>query len=119
MKTTQTGKVAEQACCDYLRSQGLKYIAANYRCKCGEIDLIMRDRDTLVFVEVRYRSRRDFGGALASIGNNKQNRIIKTVQHYMQNNQVRGPVRIDVVGMGPDNDEGFRFDWIRSAIQAG
>ena len=66
------GQHAENACCKYLQKQGLKLLSRNYRGKRGEIDIIMQDKDSLVFVEVRYRKNNLFGGALASITPKKQ-----------------------------------------------
>ena len=74
------GFVAEKQACDYLMSQGLKWVESNYRCQLGEIDLIMRDKEYLVFVEVRARASRDFGGALESVGYRKQQKILKTIK---------------------------------------
>ncbi|MCG8083044.1 MAG: YraN family protein, partial [Candidatus Thiodiazotropha taylori] len=63
----QQGEAAEQLAVDYLSRRGLKLVTRNFRCKVGEIDLIMREKRTLVFVEVRYRQSDDYGSALESI----------------------------------------------------
>ena len=70
------GQAAEQAACSYLTRHGLTLIARNFHARQGEIDLIMLDKDTLVFVEVRFRSRQDFGDAAASVTRSKQQKII-------------------------------------------
>lgn len=77
------GFLAEQSAQNYLISQGLRWIESNYRCRMGEIDLIMRDEDGLVFVEVRARASTAFGGAMASITYSKKQKLIKTAQHYL------------------------------------
>lgn len=77
-----SGLLAEQLACDYLQQQGLELIQKNYRVKCGEIDLIMRNSTTLIFVEVRYRKNNFFGGALESIHWHKQQRIIRAAHIY-------------------------------------
>ena len=84
MLSTQKGRQTEQACCEYLSRAGLKLIEKNYRCKLGEVDLVMRDRNTVVFIEVRYRKDLRFGGAIYSIDRKKQRKLINTAQHYMQ-----------------------------------
>jgi putative endonuclease len=68
----QLGQYAESQALQYLRSQGLSWVMSNYRTRCGEIDLIMRDGPVLVFVEVRQRTSRAFGGAVASVTWSKQ-----------------------------------------------
>ena len=114
----QRGKLAEQACCDFLRRAGLKPVSRNYRCRRGEIDLVMRDGDTLVFVEVRYRNSSAFGGALVSVDAAKQARLVATALHYAQHYRITDPMRIDVIGMRQTKDNDYEFQWIRDAIQA-
>lgn len=93
------GLTAETSARDFLVKKGLKWIESNYRCKLGEIDLIMRDKDTLVFVEVKFRSSGAYGGALESITVSKQRKILKTASLYLLMRRIhdRYPVRFDVV----------------------
>ena len=77
------GAQAEQLAAQFLQCQGLKLVQRNYRCRYGEIDLILHDGNTLVFAEVRLRSRNDFGGAAASINAAKQAKLVRTAQHYL------------------------------------
>ena len=79
------GQQAEQRALDFLQSKGLRLQERNFRCKTGEIDLIMRDKQSLVFVEVRYRSRCDYGHAFETVGSRKRGRILSTAAHYLQN----------------------------------
>jgi putative endonuclease len=81
--TTTRGREAEALAARHLECCGLRVIERNFRIRGGEIDLICRDGKTLVFVEVRLRSRTDFGGAGASITVTKQRRIILAAQHYL------------------------------------
>ncbi len=119
MKTTAKGQQTEQACCEYLQSQGLKLVTRNYRTRSGEIDLIMRDKKTLVFIEVRYRKNSHYGSAVESVNSSKQHKLLLTAQHYMQQHDIDSPVRIDVVGMhSGDDDNRYRFEWIKNALQA-
>ncbi|WP_286239716.1 YraN family protein [Neptuniibacter halophilus] len=83
MDRQQRGKDAEQQAEQYLCQQKLKLLERNYHCRFGEIDLIMQTRDTLVFVEVRFRRSAHFGGAAASVTPSKQRKIIKTAQHFL------------------------------------
>jgi len=115
MGTTQaTGRDAESRAEAELARRGLHPVARNYRCRGGEIDLVMRDGACLVFVEVRYRSRDDFGGALASIDRRKQRRLILAAQHYLARSGWGGPCRFDVVGL----DAGHNTHWIRDAFSS-
>ncbi|HET8807137.1 MAG TPA: YraN family protein [Methylophaga sp.] len=114
------GQQAEQIACNYLRQHGLQLVTQNYHCRRGEIDLIMRDTDTLVFVEVRARRSDRFGSALESITADKQSRIIATAQQYLQQNRSQQNCRFDVVTVriGPsDNTQHQVSDWIRDAFQ--
>lgn len=77
------GAAAEALAAEFLLAQGLVIVARNYRCRMGEIDLIARDRDTLVFIEVRLRSNAAFGGAAASITASKRQRIAFAAKHYL------------------------------------
>ncbi|HEV59188.1 MAG TPA: YraN family protein, partial [Phycisphaerales bacterium] len=90
-------------------------ITANYRCRRGEIDLVMRDGATLVFVEVRLRRNPRYGGAAASIDYRKQQKLVATAQHYLLAHPHDGPARFDVVAMAG----GSSIDWIRNAFEAG
>lgn len=111
--TPNTGAAAEQAAADYLVQQGLRLVARNFHCRGGEIDLVMRDGATLVFVEVRARSRADFGGAAASITAIKQARIILAARHYLALHKVDAPCRFDVVLL-----QAGRLQWLRAAFEA-
>jgi len=85
-KHLSDGNAAEATAANYLQQKGLKLIQKNYRCKYGEIDLIMSDATTLIFVEVRLRKNNRFGGAGASITATKQEKLRRTAEHYLQAN---------------------------------
>ncbi|MCK4609159.1 MAG: YraN family protein, partial [Gammaproteobacteria bacterium] len=101
----------------YLAAQGLRLITANYLCKTGEIDLIMRDQADLVFVEVRFRKGEDYGDALESVTRSKQLRVIRAAQYYLQENPqyADDPCRFDVVAIAPD-DTKEKIVWIKDAF---
>lgn len=83
MDRKQRGKDAEQLAESFLINQGLKPLTCNYHCRFGEIDLIMMDNSTLVFIEVRYRKSALYGGAAASVTPKKQAKLIKTAQIFL------------------------------------
>lgn len=95
------GNKAETTAEQYLLSQGLRALSRNYRCRVGEIDLLMRDTETLIFVEVRYRSNPAFGTPAESITPRKIQRIRKTAEHFLQANRELAYlyVRFDVVAI--------------------
>lgn len=111
------GDAAEDRALAHLLDAGLRLVARNYRTPGrggGEIDLVMRDGATLVFVEVRRRGRRDFGGAAASVGAAKQRRIVFAARHFLLRFAAPPPCRFDVVAL-----EDGRVQWLRAAFDAG
>ncbi|MBK5930984.1 YraN family protein [Halochromatium salexigens] len=110
----QLGDTKERQARDYLEHQGLHHIASNVRCKRGELDLVMRDGDTLVFVEVRFRASGRFGGAAASIDSRKQARLSAAAAYYLQRHPIALPCRFDVVAI----DGAGALTWIRHAFVA-
>ncbi|TNC99489.1 MAG: hypothetical protein FD121_225 [Gallionellaceae bacterium] len=112
----KSGVAAEQTAARFLQQQGLRLIQTNYRCRYGEIDLIMKDGDTLVFAEVRMRSKQDFGGAAASIDARKQGKLILTAQHYLSSLPRTPPCRFDAVLMAtPEGQDGI--EWVENAFE--
>jgi putative endonuclease len=113
MTRNASGARAEQLAENFLRAQGLELIERNFRCRMGEIDLVLRDRDTLVFAEVRLRSAGNFGGAAASVDQAKQRRIVAAARHFLAGKRER-PCRFDVVvldRLAPD-----AIEWIKDAF---
>ncbi|MDH4449828.1 MAG: YraN family protein [Rhodoferax sp.] len=115
--TKQLGDAAEERALGYLQARGMQCIVRNYRTPGrggGEIDLILRDAaGTLVFVEVRQRSRSDYGGAAASIGHAKRRRIVFAARHYLLSLRTTPACRFDVVWI-----EGDAIEWIPAAFDA-
>ncbi|MFZ0218668.1 MAG: YraN family protein [Candidatus Aquirickettsiella sp.] len=124
--TKKLGNQIENLVCDYLRRQKLKLIAHNYRCRMGEIDLIMQDKAILVFIEVRYRQQHYFGSSLESVNLIKQNKIIKTAEYYLLSKQLSEKIvcRFDVVGVKPMSEKLYNIskldsaqvEWIKNAF---
>ncbi|WJW74831.1 YraN family protein [Thiohalobacter sp. IOR34] len=116
------GRYAEDRALHYLQRHGLRLLARNFHCRGGEIDLIMQQGDSLIFVEVRYRSRSDYGSGLESVDRRKRERIRHCALHYLQRHprlQER-PMRFDVVAIAASDGphEPARIDWIRNAFDA-
>ncbi len=110
----ERGQQAERWTAQYLQEQGLQLVTQNYRGRFGEIDLIMRDGETLVFVEVRLRRNADFGGAAASIGAQKQQRLIRTAQQYLSTLSRTPPCRFDAVLLSDASERDMQ--WLKNAF---
>ncbi|MEZ0316598.1 MAG: YraN family protein [Methylophilaceae bacterium] len=109
------GIEAEQLAAKYLQQHGLTMLTSNYRCKFGEIDLVMQDAKTLVFVEVRLRSNASFGGGAASITKSKQQKLARTAEHYLQQHG-NSACRFDAIVMNKADTN--NIEWIRNAFDA-
>lgn len=107
------GQAGEDAALAYLLRHGLVLVSRNFRCKAGEIDLIMRDQASLVFVEVRMRASCDYGGAAASVTPAKQRRLLRTAQFFLLRYQSPPACRFDVIAI-----DGDRLAWLKNAIEA-
>jgi putative endonuclease len=116
--TRSIGQRGEDAAARYLEARGLRLLERNYRCRGGEIDLVMLEGGTLVLVEVRLRSSADFGGAAASVGPRKQRRFTLAARHLLMTRPAfrELPMRFDVVALEAGGD-GPRVDWIRDAFR--
>ncbi len=106
------GDAAEDGALDYLRKQGLMLVERNFRCRGGEIDLILQDGNVLVFVEVRKRADRRYGGAAASVTGRKQGRLVIAAQTFLQRYRTPPACRFDVVAM-----DGDTLNWLKNAIE--
>ncbi len=111
--TTESGRLAEDRALAFLNTQGLVLIKRNFRSRRGEIDLIMRDADTLVFVEVRQRRSRHFGGAAASITAVKRARLWQCAQFFLQRYPSPPACRFDAVCI-----DGEVLTWLRHVFSA-
>jgi putative endonuclease len=113
------GKQAEDTACRYLIENGLKLIEKNYKCRSGEIDLVMQHNDSIVFVEVRYRHNNRFGSGAESVIKRKQEKIILTALHYLQSHRksAASASRFDVISIQADCGK-TDIQWIQNAFQA-
>lgn len=119
--TRSIGQRGEDEAARHLEAQGLRLLERNYRCRGGEIDLVMREGNTLVLVEVRLRASAEFGGAAASVGPRKQRRFILAARHLLMTRpEFRSlPMRFDVVALDGGTEGMTKIDWIRDAFRAG
>ncbi|TDF86672.1 YraN family protein [Pseudomonas sp. H9] len=113
-----TGQAAERHALEYLQGQGLSLLAQNWRCKGGELDLVMLDSDTVVFVEVRYRLHANFGGALGSIDGRKQDRLVLAAESFLhkETRWANYPCRFDVIAVQGRGHSGQALQWLKNAF---
>jgi len=107
-----SGENAEELAHHFLINAGLKPVARNFRCKQGELDLIMLDNQALVIIEVRYRKSDRYGSAVESITQAKQSRIIAATHIYLSTKKTDRPIRFDVVAISGNGD----INWIKNAF---
>ena len=118
MTTSEIGTWAESEARHYLETHGLKFVKRNFRCKSGEVDLVMLDGDIIVFVEVRYRSSSQFGAGFETITNTKQRRLITAASLFLVRHRrfSKHCCRFDVVSVSGRNYHPHLL-WIRDAFQ--
>ena len=117
--TRYIGAQWEDAVLAHLTRTGLALLTRNFTCRLGELDLVMRDRDCIVFVEVRYRSSRARGDGVVSVGRAKRTKLVRAAQIYLLAHPQLAelPCRFDVIGCGGSLQQP-QLDWIRSAFDA-
>lgn len=106
------GDAGEEQALRFLQEHGLKLVERNFRCKGGEIDLVMQDGRGLVFVEVRKRAGNGYGGAAASVTARKQARLVIAAQTFLQRYKMPPPCRFDVIAI-----DGAAMEWLKNAIE--
>jgi putative endonuclease len=112
MSSKSIGIAKEELACNYLLARGLQLIARNVQYRCGEIDLIMQDTTSLIFIEVRYRRNNLFGTPQESIGWHKQQRLRAAANQYLQQHPTRLACRFDVIAI-TRNDT---IEWLQDAF---
>jgi putative endonuclease len=110
------GTAAEDLALRYLEARGLTLVTRNFRCRTGELDLIMRDGEQLVFVEVRSRRHTRYGTPAESVTRTKQQRLLRAAAFYLQRQRLNPPCRFDVVAILQAESEP-QVEWIRDAFQ--
>lgn len=113
------GDAVETAALDLLQTHGLRLLARNAHSRGGEVDLVMDDAGTIVFVEVRYRAGAAFGGGAASVDAGKRRRLVHAAQAFLARHpqHANAPCRFDVVAAAGDPDAPA-LDWLRDAFRA-
>jgi putative endonuclease len=114
----ERGKITETFAENYLIKQGLTSIDRNVHCRQGEIDLVMRDDDIIVFIEVKYRKNNHFGGAIEAVSIAKQNKIRHCVAYFFQQanlNEYNTPCRFDVIAL-EGNINQPQVTWLKNAF---
>ena len=118
--TRLIGQIAEDKALLILERKGLKLVCRNHHCRAGELDLIMLDQDTLVFIEVRFRRQTHFGSGADTVDYRKQQKIIRAAQHFLQNQGYSQlpACRFDVLAatLTKKNETSLQFDWIKNAF---
>jgi putative endonuclease len=109
----ETGRKAEDLAAAFLQAKGMTIIEKNFRAKVGESDIVAKDRDEIIFVEVRARASRDFGGAAASVGGAKRRKLIRAANLWIQARKWDGACRFDVVAL-----EGGKLEHLPAAFDA-
>ena len=116
LSKTLRGKAGEDLACQYLERQGLILVERNYRCRRGELDLIMRDGEQLVFVEVRCHRAGAYGTPAETITRAKQAHLITAARHYLQKRRFDTACRFDVLAITRGSGQPV-VEWIKDAFQ--
>ncbi|HSP59407.1 MAG TPA: YraN family protein [Halomonas sp.] len=111
------GEAIERIAASWLVKRGLKLLACNQHAKGGELDLVMQDGDTLVFVEVKHRTTSRHGHPLETVTLAKQRRLVKAALFYLQRNRLSCPCRFDVLAV-TGQSPAFAFHWVQGAFEA-
>jgi putative endonuclease len=116
--TRDVGAQWEDAALAHLTRTGLALLTRNYTCRLGELDLVMRDRDCIVFVEVRYRGSRTRGDGVVSVGRAKRTKLVRAAQLYLLAHPqlAQLPCRFDVIGCSGSLQQP-QMEWIPSAFE--
>ncbi|WP_372768569.1 YraN family protein [Pseudoalteromonas sp.] len=113
--STEKGNFFELQAEQYLKQQGLQAVTRNYSCRYGELDLVMNDGKTLVFVEVKYRKSNAFGGAINALSEAKKQKLTRTIYYYLKQNSLEDcSFRVDFVAINGQNS--YQYTWIKSAF---
>jgi len=129
--TRNTGAQAEKLARQFLEDQGLETLQTNYACRYGELDVIMLDQNTIVFVEVRYRAgtkcsqsgqpssnTQPYGDGAISVDRRKQSKLIKSAKHFLQHHHwLDRPSRIDIIALSALDNSAGNISWIQNAVE--
>ena len=111
------GQQYEDLALAFLQQNGATLLQRNYQTRYGEIDLIMQDQQhCLLFVEVRFRSSKSFGGAISSVDKKKQHKLIKTANHFISSQLIDQAMRFDVIAISPAANKQHEIQWLKNAF---
>jgi putative endonuclease len=118
--TLAAGRAWEVAAADFLSAQGLAILERGYRCRLGELDLVCRDDETLVIVEVRARANTDRGRAVETVDARKRRKIVNATRHFLMRHPAwfERTVRFDVIAIDAIETDEPRLSWIKGAFDA-
>lgn len=112
MNKRQIGSIGEDMAVEFLKSRGVKILERNYQNRFGEIDIIGREDNTLLFIEVKYRKNESFGYPLEAVGFAKREKIRKTARFFLnENHYYHYNIRFDCIGI-----IGSQIEWIKGAF---
>lgn len=111
MNKRQIGSFYENSACAYLEAQGIKILKRNYRCKLGEIDIIGKEGNCVIFFEVKYRKSDAYGYSVSAVDYKKQNKICKCAAYFCMQNFWVNEIRYDVIGITDT-----KIDWVKNAF---
>ncbi|WP_438943565.1 YraN family protein [Pseudomonas zhanjiangensis] len=116
--TQARGQAAEALARAHLEQRGLRLLAQNWHCRRGELDLVMLDADTVVFVEVRYRRHTAWGGAIESVDARKRDKLTIAATHFLQQQSrwAKHPCRFDVIAITAEGNSPPQLNWIQNAF---
>lgn len=113
----ETGKSGEELASQYLEKQGYKILDRNFNCHQGEIDIIAKDKDEIVFIEVKTRTNKKYGFASEAVNENKQKHLLRAIKYYIYTKKYENSfIRIDVIEVYIKNDE-ININHIKQAIE--
>lgn len=113
-----TGKIGENVATQYLFNKGYQIIEKNFYCKQGEIDIIAKDKEEIVFIEVKTRTNKNYGRPIDAITSYKKKHIIKSTEYYLFKNRLENmPIRIDVIEVYEKADNKYFVNHIKYAIE--
>lgn len=112
MNRRTTGTAYEKIAADYLQNQGIKIKEMNYRISQGEVDIVGEDRETIIFIEVKYRKTASYGQPWEAVSGNKQKKICKVASQYCYSKRIKKQVRYDIVSIC-----GEEILWFQNAFE--
>ena len=112
MNRRKAGTAYEEIAANYLKKQGIRIIDRNYRISQGEVDLIGEEKETIIFIEVKYRNTASYGEPWEAVSIHKQKKICKVARQYCYSRRIKKQVRYDIVSIC-----GEEIVWFQNAFE--